>query len=157
MPEPIMFPTMRHTPWRREISCFSRTLLPWDAVSTSATILSNLQPQLREGNSRETGREKDERLVPVSSRNRERTEQNEKRGVDQVEKKGRWECHWMSKTVSVSHSHCLLQLVALHWVNLKEKQGDTLSQKCFIHLSGLSRRQENDPDSVSHWYLQKRY
>lgn len=89
MPEPIIFPTMRQTPWRREISCFSRTLLPWDAVSSSATILSNLQPQLREGNSGETGREKEGRLVPRSHRNRERTEQNVKRGVDQVEKKGR--------------------------------------------------------------------
>lgn len=58
----------------------------------------------------------------------------------------REECHWMSKTVSGSHSHCLIQLVALHWVNLKEKQGDTLSQKCFIHLSRLSRTRVNTND-----------
>lgn len=34
-----MFPTMRQTPWRREISCFSCTTLPRDAGSASATIL----------------------------------------------------------------------------------------------------------------------
>lgn len=43
MPEPIMFPTMRQTPWRREISCFSCTPLPCAAESTSATILREEQ------------------------------------------------------------------------------------------------------------------
>lgn len=42
IPEPIIFPTMRQTPWRREISCFSLTPLPTDWVSPSATMFTNL-------------------------------------------------------------------------------------------------------------------
>lgn len=45
MPEPIIFPTMRQTPWRREISCFSFTPLDWELESASATIMREMQSE----------------------------------------------------------------------------------------------------------------
>lgn len=50
---------MRQTPWRREISCFSWTTLPWDTVSASATIVRQkwYQAPTQEGNNDDSDKE----------------------------------------------------------------------------------------------------